>query len=56
LSLMGCPQLTAGNKIELSDFGVLSGQWLIDKSMHKLTRSGGYTTEIDISRGPATSQ
>ncbi|ESH15538.1 hypothetical protein AB8G41_26410, partial [Salmonella enterica] len=22
----------------------------------KLTRSGGYTTEIDISRGPATSQ
>ncbi|WP_227645663.1 hypothetical protein, partial [Klebsiella pneumoniae] len=21
-----------------------------------LTRSGGYTTEIDISRGPATSQ
>ncbi|MFG5995170.1 hypothetical protein N4R04_27215, partial [Salmonella enterica subsp. enterica serovar Pomona] len=34
--------------------GVLSGQWLIDKSMHKLTRSGGYTTEIDISRGPAT--
>ncbi|WP_447347082.1 hypothetical protein, partial [Salmonella sp. AM040] len=23
---------------------------------HKLTRSGGYTTEIDISRGPATSQ
>ncbi|MBJ2400187.1 phage late control D family protein, partial [Salmonella enterica subsp. enterica serovar Enteritidis] len=56
LSMMGCPQLTAGNKIELSDFGVLSGQWLIDKSMHKLTRSGGYTTEIDISRGPATSQ
>lgn len=50
LSMMGCPQLTAGNKIELSDFGVLSGQWLIDKSMHKLTRSGGYTTEIDISR------
>lgn len=55
LSMMGCPQLTAGNKIELSDFGLLSGQWLIDKSMHKLTRRG-YTTEIDISRGPATSQ
>ncbi|WP_414165197.1 phage late control D family protein [Superficieibacter sp. BNK-5] len=55
LTMMGCPQLTAGNKIELSEFGVLSGQWLIDKSMHKFTRSG-YTTEIDISRGPATSQ
>lgn len=55
LSMMGNPQLTAGNKIELKDFGALSGQWLIDKSMHKLTRSG-YTTEIDISRGPATSQ
>lgn len=55
LSLMGCPQLTAGNKIELTGFGVLSGQWLIDKSMHRFTRSG-YTTEIDISRGPATSQ
>ncbi|MNI67981.1 phage late control protein GPD [compost metagenome] len=54
-SMMGCPQLTAGNKVELIDFGVLSGQWLIDKSMHKFTRSG-YTTEIDVSRGPATSQ
>jgi len=55
LSMMGCPQMTAGNKIDLSGFGVLSGQWLIDKSMHKLTRSG-YITEIEISRGPATSQ
>ncbi len=29
--MMGCPELTAGNKIELTDFGVLSGQWLIDE-------------------------
>lgn len=55
LSMMGCPQLTAGNKIALTGFGALSGQWLIDKSTHKLARSG-YITEIDISRGPATSQ
>lgn len=55
LSMMGCPQLTAGNKIELNGFGVLSGQWLIDKTIHRFSRSG-YTTEIDVSRGPATSQ
>lgn len=55
LTMMGCPELTAGNKIELTDFGVLSGQWLIDKSTHSFVRSG-YTTEIDVSRGPATSQ
>ncbi len=40
----GLPELTAGNKIELTDFGVLSGQWLIDKSTHSFVRSG-YTTD-----------
>ncbi|CAM3723950.1 phage late control D family protein [Xenorhabdus thuongxuanensis] len=55
LSLMGSPQLTAGNKIELIGFGKLSGQWLITSARHSFDRSSGYVTELEIARGPITS-
>ncbi|MFE8150193.1 contractile injection system protein, VgrG/Pvc8 family [Brenneria goodwinii] len=55
ISLMGTPQLTAGNKIELVKFGQLSGHWLITSARHSFDRSGGYVTEIEIARGPVTS-
>lgn len=54
LSLMGASQLTAGNKIDLTGFGQLSGPWLITTARHSLDRSGGYVTELDIARGPVT--
>ena len=55
LTLMGTPQLTAGNKIELVGFGQLSGQWLITTARHALDRSSGYITELEVARGPVTS-
>lgn len=54
LTLMGASQLTAGNKIELSGFGQLSGPWLITTARHTLDRSSGYVTELDVARGPVT--
>ncbi|HAT2167659.1 TPA: phage late control D family protein [Citrobacter freundii] len=54
LSLMGASQLTAGNKIELTGFGQLSGPWLITTARHSFDRSSGYVTELDVARGPVT--
>lgn len=54
LTLMGASQLTAGNKIELSGFGQLSGPWLITTARHTLDRNRGYVTELDVARGPVT--
>lgn len=54
LTLMGTPQLTAGNKIELVGFGQLSGPWLITTARHAFDRNSGYVTELDVARGPVT--
>lgn len=54
LSMMGNPQLIAGNKITLEGFGVLSGEWLITNARHAFDRSSGYSTDIDVGRGPKT--
>ncbi|MDK9603498.1 phage late control D family protein [Lelliottia wanjuensis] len=54
LSLMGNPQLIAGNKITLDGFGVLSGEWLITRARHTFDRASGYSTEIEVGRGPKT--
>ncbi|GDO99332.1 phage late control D family protein [Escherichia coli] len=54
LTLEGNTGLTAGNKIELSGFGQLSGAWLITTARHTLDRSSGYTTELEVARGPVT--
>ncbi|MCU8587607.1 contractile injection system protein, VgrG/Pvc8 family [Erwinia pyrifoliae] len=55
LTLMGTPQLTAGNKIELVGFGRMSGQWLITTARHAFDRNSGYVTELGVGRGPLTS-
>ncbi|MDU7903757.1 MAG: contractile injection system protein, VgrG/Pvc8 family, partial [Enterobacter hormaechei] len=54
LTLMGTPQLTAGNKIELVGFGQLSGPWLITTARHAFDRNSGYITELEVARGPVT--
>ncbi|MBQ4779978.1 phage protein D [Pectobacterium versatile] len=54
MTLMGSPQLAAGNKVELVSFGQLSGHWLIESARHVLERGSGYTTEIGLIRGPIT--
>lgn len=54
LTVIGTPQLTAGNKIALVKFGQLSGQWLITSARHSFDRSSGYVTELEVARGPET--
>lgn len=54
LSLQGSTQLIAGNKIELINFGALSGCWLIEMARHRFDRLSGYVTEVDITSGPRT--
>jgi phage protein D len=44
ITLMGEPYLTAGSKVGLVDFGVLSGEYLIEQSRHNISRSGYVTT------------
>jgi hypothetical protein len=46
----GNPILVAGNNVELTGFGELSGKWHIKKSTHRIDRSGGYTTDLDLEK------
>lgn len=50
LSMYGDPLLCAGNNIELTGFGRMSGRWSILESSHRFDRSGGYSTSINIKR------
>ena len=52
--LPGNQYLVAGNGINIQDVGKRSGYWLIEKSIHKIVKKGGYTTEIDLTHGAAT--
>jgi len=49
LELVGSPQLCAGAVVELADFGVFNGSWLITTSEHHIERSG-YETKITIEK------
>lgn len=50
LTLIGNPVLVAGNNFELTNMGQLSGRYHITESRHSITRSGGYTTSIEVKR------
>lgn len=45
--LEGSTSLSAGNPVTLFGFGANDGVYMVEKARHRLTRSGGYTTEID---------
>lgn len=46
--LVGNPKLVAGNTVWLANMGLFSGKYLIKQARHNLSRSQGYTTEIEI--------
>jgi len=48
--LQGRPNLVAGSVLTLSGAGRLDGNYLIQTSRHNLSRSGGYTTELEFCR------
>lgn len=50
IGLYGDPLICAGNNIELTGFGRMSGRWSITESTHTFSRSGGYSTSACIKR------
>jgi phage protein D len=47
----GNPALAAGCNVWLSGWGVLDGVYLIETARHRLSRTRGYTTELEARRG-----
>ena len=52
ISVIGNPKLVGGNTVAVSGLGNFDGKYLINSSRHKLSRSQGYETELDVRRGP----
>jgi uncharacterized protein len=48
LETEGTPLLVAGVNLDVSGFGNFDGTYHIESSPHRLERSGGYTTEIEM--------
>jgi phage protein D len=48
ISLPGDPLLVAGSNIQLTSMDRLSGKYSITKSTHRMSRDGGYTTELEL--------
>lgn len=50
LSVEGDPLLLAGNNFELTGMGAMSGKFHIESSRHRISRGGGYITDILVKR------
>lgn len=48
ITLFGNAKLVAGQVVELKNHGKLSGRYLVKQARHEYTRTGGYTTELEI--------
>lgn len=49
-SMQGTTLAIAGNNVQVTGFGVLSGKYHIKTSTHKIERSSGYTVDIECKR------
>jgi phage protein D len=57
ITLIGNPLLVAGNTLMLDNsFGKLKGKYLIESASHRIERSSGYTTELEIKRVAAAAK
>ncbi|ELG1719191.1 phage protein D [Salmonella enterica] len=52
LSMEGNVRLRAGHNVTLTGFGASDGKWLTGSVRHSMTRSGGYTMDVEATRGP----
>ena len=50
LVMPGSIAMAAGNPIELSGFGEFDGKYLTTMAQHRIQRSRGYTTHLEVSR------
>jgi phage protein D len=49
-SIIGNPLVVAGNNVDISDFGKMSGKWHTTESTHTVTKSSGYVTSFEAKR------
>jgi uncharacterized protein len=47
MELPGAAVLSSGNRVTVEGFGVYAGTYLIEVARHRLSRTSGYTTEIE---------
>ena len=50
ITVLGNPQIMAGLVVALSSFGLMDGNWLIERTRHTISRSGGWVTELEVRR------
>lgn len=50
LRMPGSTAFSAGLNLSLSEFGKFDGTYLVVAAVHKITRSRGYTTEVEVRR------
>lgn len=48
LTLAGDPALCAGVKFTLTGMLRMNGEYLVERSRHRMSRSGGYETEVEV--------
>jgi phage protein D len=48
MSMSGDPCLVSGVTIQLNGMGRLTGKYLVQTSNHRVARSGGYTTSVEV--------
>lgn len=51
LTVAGNTHFKAGNQIRLSEFGKMSGNWMIQSVRHSIERASGYQCELELARG-----
>ncbi|EKZ9425987.1 phage protein D [Salmonella enterica] len=56
LSMAGNLRLRAGHNVTLAEFGALNGIWLTGSVRHNINRSGGYSVEAEVVRGPVAAK
>lgn len=50
ITVPGNPQIMAGLVVALSSFGLMDGNWLIERTRHTISRTGGWVTELEVRR------
>ncbi|WP_047257733.1 phage late control D family protein [Chromobacterium subtsugae] len=50
LALPGQPRLVAGTTFNLAGLGKLNGRYLVESARHRIDRSSGYSTELEVKR------
>jgi phage protein D len=50
VTLPGEPRLTAGVNARLEGFGKMDGKYTVAQARHSVSRSSGYTTDVDLKR------